>query len=145
MKAAVERISFIRTNLTYDIPQNQVIVAIESFLNEVTPGSWFEVALFLLEDPFSSYSPIILYSQSTPIPSEAVEFLKQETPEEYQLKETGFSKTIGYYMSSKHDISHESWHESLVGIPRHSLLYMTASALASVYQRKCFSHRIQNV
>jgi len=156
LTAAQERISFIRSNFTHDIPQNQVIVSIESFLQEMTPGSWFETALFLLDDPLlssSSGNQLVLYSQSTPVPLSAINTLMCETPKEYSLKETGFSKTIGEYMANHEEngfkcVSHESWHESLIGVPRRSLLYMTACALASLYREKCHLHnnnRVQTV
>lgn len=174
LKSAVERIDFIRTNMAHDIPQNQVIIAIESFLHEITPGSWFESSLVLLDDPItdkiidgitssnsqdcsssgdnSNGLPIVrnnslmLYSQATPVPTEAINYLKFETSKDYELRDTGFSRTIGEFMSSKLKVSHDQWHEAVIGIPRRSLLYMTSTAIASLYrQRIIFTNRVHNV
>lgn len=133
--AASERISHIRKNLTDAVPQNQVIVALENFLIELSPGSWYDMGCLYLDDPLSGLK-LVTYTQTTPIPHEAVNFLRFETPNDYEFRSTGFKKTIGHFMSEKLDIPHDSWHEKVVGIPRRSIVYMAACALAKIFKDK---------
>jgi hypothetical protein len=132
--------------MTSCIPQNQVILAIESFIQEVTQDSWFESSILLLDDPLSK-TPIIVYSQATPIPLEAVNHLSFETSKDYEFRGTGFSQTIGHFMSSKMNVSHDSWHEAVTGISRRSLLYMSATAMANLYRQRlvALTNKVHNV
>ena len=131
--AAAERIAFIRTHLTNDVPQNQVIVALENFLIEMSPGSWYDMGCLYLDDPLTGLK-LVTYTQTTPVPVEAINYLRFETRSDYAFRQTGFCKTIGHFMTEKLNIPHDAWHEAVVGIPRRSIVYMAACALARIFK-----------
>lgn len=133
--AASERIAFIRRHLTNQVPQNQVIVALENFLIEMSPGCWYDMGCLYLDDPMSGLK-LVTYTQSTPVPYEAMNYLKFETPNDYVFRESGFQKTIGHFMMEKLSIPNDRWHEAVVGIPRRSIVYMAACALAKLFKDK---------
>ena len=84
-------------------------------------------------------SRIVAYTQATPVPNEAVNYLKFETPNDYAQKESGFSLTIGKIMGQRLSVSNEDWHEALIGIPRKSLIYLSACALARLFKDRKIS------
>lgn len=133
--AASERISSTRVMHQHDIPQNQTMVSVEGFLVEMSPESWFEMSCLVLEDPLSGLR-ITTYTQATPVPCEAINHLTFETPNDYPLRQTGFSITIGQIMSQKLGVSHEEWHDKLTGIPRRSTIYLAACCLARLFKDK---------
>lgn len=158
LQAAEERTANIRHNHNCDVPQNQVIVSVESFLAELTPerfvtiirsssrliilllqNSWFDIGCLLLDDPLTG-TKMVTYTQATPVPTECVNALKFETPAEYaKTRQGGFSVTIGQQMAQRLDCPNDQWHEAHVGIPRRSLVYLSACALARLFKNRTFA------
>lgn len=137
--AASERISSTRLFHQHDVPQNQTMVSVEGFLVEMTPESWFEMSCLVLEDPLTGIR-IVTYTQATPVPCEAINYLTFETPNDYPLRSTGFSVTIGQIMSQKLGVTHDEWHEKLTGISRRSTIYLAACALARLFKDRIHRH-----
>lgn len=135
--AASERITSTRLLHQHDIPQNQTMVSVEGFLVEMTPESWFEMSCLVLEDPLSGIR-LTTYTQATPVLCEAINYLTFETPNDYALRTTGFSVTIGQIMSQKLGVSPDEWHEKLTGIPRRSTIYLAACSLARLFKDRIF-------
>lgn len=122
--AARERIFFIRSALQHDIPQNQIIVSIESFVTEIC-GHWYDIGCILLQDPLlNEDEEIILFTQTTPVSHECIQ----------TLESSAWSQTVGHFYSQKLNTPHDTWHEVIGGIPRRNLLTATATSLAKVYK-----------
>lgn len=122
--AARERIFFIRSALQHDIPQNQIIVSIESFVTEIC-GQWYDIGCILLQDPLlKEDEEIILFTQTTPVSHECIQ----------ALESSAWSQTVGHFYSQKLNIPHDTWQEVIGGIPRRNLLTTTATSLAKVYK-----------
>lgn len=132
-KAAIERIQNIRETHTTDVPQYQVIIAVENCLVELCPERWFDIGCLYLDDPLTSCK-LVTFTQATSVPNEAVNRLKFETPADYEKLESGFKMTIGQVMSERLNCSHDRWHEEFVGVSRSSIIYLAACSLAKQFK-----------
>ncbi|KAI1285838.1 Protein PRRC1 [Halotydeus destructor] len=137
IKAAEDRIKNLRVDKSLEVAQNQVIVAIENCLVEMTPDHWYDIGCIVLDEPLSG-SKFVTYTQATPIAVEHIKELKSNTPDSYPLKSTGFTVTIGQLLSQKLDVNHENWHEEVCGVNRKSVIYLAACALARIFKDKVF-------
>ncbi|XP_054158458.1 protein PRRC1-like isoform X2 [Oppia nitens] len=133
-KAAKERIQSLRMN-TSAIPQNQVIVSVESFIVDVLPDKWYEMACLVLEDPVMAIN-LEVFTQLTPIPNECINQLRFETPIDYAFRSSGYSLTVGAVMSQKLNVQPEEWHESWIGIPRKDIIQQSVTAIAHIYKNR---------
>ena len=139
-RAEEERITNLRSNHTFDVPQNQVIVAVENCLVELTPESWYDIGCVHLDDPLTG-TKLTTFTQATPVPNEIINRLKFETPSSYKFADSGFSMTVGRAMAERLDVSHEQWHEAHAGVGRPSLIYLATSSLAHLYKNRIFFKR----
>lgn len=98
-------------------------------------SSWYDIGCLVLEDPLTG-TKLVTFTQATPVPSECVNCLKFETPSDYPFRDTGFALTIGQKMSQQLQVENDEWHEALVGIPRRSIIYLAACALARLFKDK---------
>lgn len=145
-KMCRERISSLRSSMSHDIPQNQVVVTFEPFLHNFS-GSWYSLTAVYLHDPLDNCH-LITHTQSIPIPCEAINWLKCETPNEYPHKEVAFSKTITDWYKQRSQVKKQEpsptdeeivtppWQESLVAISPQVMLRSASMALAKIYKTK---------
>lgn len=132
--AAEQRINSVRASGTLQHPSLPVL-AVENCVAELTPGSWYDIGVLLLDDP---YHDVILqtFTQSTSIPLEWVEALRAGTPPDYPESGTGFAITIGQVAASKLQVERSAWQEAWCGVSRRDMLHSAARSLASLYRAK---------
>lgn len=128
--AAEERIASV-----YTTPQLQPlpVVAIESFLVEMSGERWYDLAVLILSDP-GRHIHLQTFTQMTPIPSAVVSVLREDTPEDYSLKSTGFAITIGGVMARNLQVEKSNWHQALTGVSRRDIILSAAKQLAGLYK-----------
>ncbi|XP_014599723.1 PREDICTED: protein PRRC1-like isoform X1 [Polistes canadensis] len=131
VKGAEERINSARNNsfLPKDIP----IIAIENFLLEIGEDKWYDLGVILLNDPKNNVN-LQTFTQMTPVPSQIVLLAQQDTPEDYPLKWSGLSVTIGSLMANNLQVSHNEWHHALTGVSRRDLIFLAVQSLAGIYK-----------
>ncbi|CAL4112658.1 unnamed protein product [Meganyctiphanes norvegica] len=133
LQAAEERINSLRS--TGNIHPHHPIVALENFIVELTPECWYEMGLLLLDDPGQD---ILLqtYTQVTPIPPDYITQARCQTPDDYPLKASGFSTTIGQIASQHLQVHHSQWQEMLSGVPRRDMIVLASRTLAGLYKAR---------
>lgn len=136
LKGAEERIHYLRQGGF--VHQHQVVVAIESFLVELTPDRWYDMGCLLLQD-FNRSITLHMYTQPTPVPAEAVQQIQDETPADYPMRWSGYGVTIGKVMSQKYQVPHTEWHQAMTGTLRRDMIFMAAKTLASQYKQFVYS------
>lgn len=97
VKGAEERINSARniSSLPKDIP----VIAIENFLLEIGEDKWYDLGVILLNDPKHNVN-LQTFTQMTPVPSQIVALAQEATPEDYPLKWSGLSVTVGSLMAN---------------------------------------------
>ncbi|XP_018334319.1 protein PRRC1 [Agrilus planipennis] len=132
LKGADERIQYV-----YKDPKIQPVpvVAVEGFIVKFEDDRWYELAVVLLKDPIRQLS-LHTYTQMTPIPSEIVALAQESTPQDYPLRETGLSVTIGSIMAENLGVNHNKWHHALTGVHRREMILLAGKAIANLY-RNC--------
>lgn len=131
VKGAEERINLARaiSSLPKDIP----IIAIENFLLEIGEEKWYDLGVILLNDPKHNVN-LQTFTQMTPVPSQIVALAQQATPEDYPLKWSGLSVTVGSLMANNLQVSHNEWHQALTGVSRKDVIYLAVQSLAGIYK-----------
>lgn len=97
MKGAEERINSARNIAT--LPKDIPIIAVENFLLEVGEDKWYDLGVILLNDPKRNVN-LQTFTQMTPVPSQIVTMAQEATPEDYPLKWSGLSVTVGSLMAN---------------------------------------------
>lgn len=131
VKGAEERINSARNNSS--LPKDIPIIAIENFLLEIGEDKWYDLGVILLNDPKNNVN-LQTFTQMTPVPSQIVLLAQQDTPEDYPLKWSGLSVTIGSLMANNLQVSHNEWHHALTGVSRRDLIFLAVQSLAGIYK-----------
>lgn len=131
LKAAEERIFYLRQQGL--IHEHQPAIAVENFLAELTPDKWYDIGCLVLQDPRANLT-LHTYTQATPVPSEYISQVQDQTPPDYPLRWSGLAMTVGQVMSTVLGISHTEWHQRLVGVSRREMLLLAAKSLAGMYK-----------
>lgn len=131
VKGAEERINSAR-NLPA-VPRDVPIIAVENFLLEVGEDKWYDLGVILLNDPKRNVN-LQSFTQMTPVPSQIVAMAEEGTPEDYPLKWSGLSVTVGSLMANSLQVSHNEWHYALTGISRRDIIYLAVQSLAGIYK-----------
>ncbi|XP_064618840.1 protein PRRC1-like isoform X2 [Lineus longissimus] len=134
VKGAEERIENLRRSGIID--ERQTIMSIENFLAEVIPDKWFDIGCIVLKDPLRNIN-LQVFTQATPIPPEYVQQIQDDTPQDYPLRWSGYSVTIGEMICRYQPHVHRSeWHAALTGVSRQEMIFVAAKTLAGLYKQK---------
>lgn len=133
-QAASERTENLKRNHPEATEEGVVIVAVESFLLEVGEDDWVDMGCILLTDQ-SRQIKLTGYTQATPVQPSIISVLKEETPEEYPKRWSGFAVTVGYAAEKTLNVPKERWHEAVCGLNRAHLMAVGAQSLANVYKK----------
>lgn len=106
VKGAEERINSVKNNSS--VPKDVPIIAVENFLLEIGEDKWYDLGVILLNDSKHDIN-LQAFTQMTPVPSEIVSQAQQATPEDYPLKWSGLSVTIGSLMANSLQVSNNSF------------------------------------
>lgn len=133
LKGAEHRINSIRAE-NPRVDDHLPVVAVENFLVELFPDQWFEASVIVLFD----YAKSILLkavTQMTPVPLPVVASIRADTPEDYQLKDTGFATTIGSVMAKNLNVIHTEWHKAYTSVGRSEMILGAAKTVATLYRQ----------
>ncbi|XP_055594224.1 protein PRRC1-like [Uranotaenia lowii] len=133
LKGAEHRINSIRAE-NPRVDDHLPVVAIENFLVELFPDQWFDAGVIVLFD----YAKNILLktvTQMTPVPQPVVASIRADTPEDYQLKDTGFAITVGSVMAKNLNTPHTEWHKTYTTVGRPEMILSAAKTIASLYKK----------
>lgn len=133
LKGAEHRINSIRAE-NPRVDDHLPVVAVENFLVELFPDQWFEASVIVLFD----YAKSILLktvTQMTPVPLPVVASIRADTPEDYQLKDTGFATTIGSVMAKNLNVAHTEWHKAYTSVGRSDMILGAAKTVATLYRQ----------
>ncbi|KAK9307283.1 hypothetical protein QLX08_002310 [Tetragonisca angustula] len=131
VKGAEERINSARNIPT--LPKDIPIIAVENFLLEVGEDKWYDLGVIVLNDPKRNVN-LQTFTQMTPVPSQIVTMAQEATPEDYPLKWSGLSITVGSLMASNLQVPHNEWHHALTGISRRDIILLAVQSLAGIYK-----------
>lgn len=132
LKAAEDKIASLQQ--TGRVPATQAIVAVDSFIVELTPDSWFDMhCLVLKDDPNGLF--LHTFGQATPVPAEFIAEIQDRTPADYPLRWCGLAVTVGEAASPRLAVPQSEWRAILGGVPDTHLVCSAACALASTYRR----------
>lgn len=133
LKGAENRINRIRTE-NPRVDDHLPVVAVENILVELFPDQWFDAGVIVLFD----YAKNILLktiTQMTPIPLPIVTSIRADTPEDYELKDTGFAVTIGSVMAKNLNTPHTEWHKTYTSVARSEMILSAAKTVATLYKQ----------
>lgn len=133
LKGAEHRINSIRAE-NPRVDDHLPVVAVENFLVELFPDQWFEASVIVLFD----YAKSILLktvTQMTPVPLPVVTSIRADTPDDYQLKDTGFAITIGSVMGKNLNVGHTEWHRAYTSVGRAEMINGAAKTIATLYRQ----------
>lgn len=71
---------------------------------EVGEDKWYDLGVIVLNDPKRNVN-LQTFTQMTPVPSQIVTMAQEATPEDYPLKWSGLSITVGSLMASNLQVS----------------------------------------
>lgn len=132
LKAAEDKITSLQ--MTGRVPAALPILAVESFIVELTPDSWFDMHCLVLKDDSSGVF-LHTFGQPTPVPAEFIAEIQDRTPADYPLRWCGLAVTVGEVASPRLVVPQSEWRAVLGGIPDAQLVSSAACALASMYRR----------
>jgi len=133
-KGAQERIENLINSSKVD--KNQVCVSVENFIAEQLPNRWFDIGCLILKDPVNNIE-LEVFTLAVPVPSEVIAQMKEATPSNYDLKESGFSMTVGEAFQKEIPwVTPYDWHKALVGKSRRDIIFSAAITLAELYKRR---------
>lgn len=133
LKGAEHRINSIRAE-NPRVDDHLPVVAVENFLVELFPDQWYDAGVILLFD----YAKNILLktvTQMTPIPLPIIASMRADTPEDYELKDTGFAVTIGSVMAKNLNVPHTEWHKWYTSVSRQDMILSAAKTIATLYKQ----------
>lgn len=133
LKGAEHRINGIRAE-NPRVDDHLPVVAVENFLVELFPDQWFDAGVIVLFD-YAKNILIKTVTQMTPIPLPIVTSIRADTPENYDLKDTGFAVTIGSVMAKNLNTPHTEWHKTYTSVARSEMILSAAKAIATLYKQ----------
>lgn len=133
LKGAEHRINSIRAE-NPRVDDHLPVVAIENFLVELFPDQWFDAGVIVLFD-YAKNILVKTVTQMTPIPMPIVTSIRADTPEDYELKDTGFAITIGSIMAKNLNTSHTEWHKTYTSVGRTEMILSAAKTVATLYKQ----------
>uniref|UniRef100_A0A8C9AVS8 Protein PRRC1 n=1 Tax=Prolemur simus TaxID=1328070 RepID=A0A8C9AVS8_PROSS len=134
LKGAQERIDSLRR--TGVIHEKQTAVSVENFIAELLPDKWFDIGCLVVEDPVHGIH-LETFTQATPVPLEFVQQAQSLTPQDYNLRWSGLSVTVGEVLEkSLLNVSRTDWHVAFTGMSRRQMIYSAAKAMAGMYKQR---------
>nr|XP_012595824.1 protein PRRC1 [Microcebus murinus]XP_012595825.1 protein PRRC1 [Microcebus murinus] len=134
LKGAQERIDSLRR--TGVIHEKQTAVSVENFIAELLPDKWFDIGCLVVEDPVHGIH-LEAFTQATPVPLEFVQQAQSLTPQDYNLRWSGLSVTVGEVLEkSLLHVSRTDWHMAFTGMSRRQMIYGAAKAMAGMYKQR---------
>ncbi|NWW74745.1 PRRC1 protein, partial [Climacteris rufus] len=134
LKGAQERIDNLRRAGV--IHKRQPAVSVESFIEELLPDKWFDIACLIIEDPVHEIH-LEAFTQATPVPLQYVQQAKSLTPQDYNLRWSGLLVPVGEVLErSAQGGGCTDWHAALTGVSRQQIIYGAAKVLAGLYKRQ---------
>ncbi|KAM4808219.1 LOW QUALITY PROTEIN: protein PRRC1 [Rhinophrynus dorsalis] len=134
LKGAQERIDGLRRSGV--IHEKQPAVSVENFIAELLPDKWFDIGCVIVDDPAHSIR-LETFTQATPVPLEYVQQAQNLTPQDYNLRWSGLSVTVGEVLErSLPHVSRTDWHVAFTGMSRRQMIYSAAKALAGMYKQR---------
>lgn len=94
---------------------------------------WYDLAILILSDP-GKHIHLQTFTQMTPVPTAVISVLKADTPQDYPLRNTGFSVTVGNVMARNLQTERSNWHYALTGVSRRDIILSAAKQLAGLYK-----------
>ncbi|XP_072272112.1 protein PRRC1 isoform X2 [Pyxicephalus adspersus] len=134
LKGAQERIDGLRRSGV--IHEKQPAVSVENFIAELLPDKWFDIGCVILDDPVHGIR-LETFTQATPLPLEYVQQAQNLTPQDYNLRWSGLSVTVGEVLErSLPHVSRTDWHVAFTGMSRRQMIFSAAKALAGMYKQR---------
>ncbi|XP_040271913.1 protein PRRC1 [Bufo bufo] len=134
LKGAQERIDSLRRSGM--IHEKQPAVSVENFIAELLPDKWFDIGCVIFDDPVHGIR-LEVFTQATPVPLEFVQQAQNLTPQDYNLRWSGLSVTVGEVLErSLPHVSRTDWHMAFTGMSRKQMIYSAAKALAGMYKQR---------
>lgn len=133
VKGAEERINFLHQQGL--VQPFQIVVAVENFLTELTPDSWYDIGCLILQDMKSGIT-LQTFTQATPVPQQYLLQAQDRTPPDYPLGWSGCAVTIGHIIGPALGVPHTEWQAALTGVSRREILFMAAKGLAGLYKAR---------
>ncbi|XP_056393280.1 protein PRRC1 isoform X2 [Hyla sarda] len=134
LKGAQERIDSLRRSGV--IHEKQPAVSVENFIAELLPDKWFDIGCIIVDDPIHGIR-LEAFTQATPVPLEYVQQAQNLTPQDYNLRWSGLSVTVGEVLErSMPHVSRTDWHVAFTGMSRKQMIYSAAKALAGMYKQR---------
>lgn len=117
------------------VPENSLAISVESFIQEIVPGSWVEQYCLLIHDPTSAVE-LHTFSQPINVPTSLAAKCKEATPEGYALRSSGYAKSIVEVIGETFpDVNIRDWYTPFVGISTSQVLALCANLLAVLYRQ----------
>ena len=114
---------------------DEIIVSIENFVVETTPGVWFDIGHVLLRDSINDLELHTL-SQAVQLPADYINRCKAQTPGDYVHSSTGFAVTCGEVIKSlKPHLDNQDWHGAACGLSRQQILHVAVRCVLGQYRR----------
>lgn len=132
LKAAEDKITSLQQ--TGRVSASQPTIAVESFIVELTPDSWFDMHCLVLKDDSNGLS-LHTFGQATPVPAEFIAEIQDRTPADYPLRWCGLAVTVGEVAGPRLLVPQCEWRAVLGGVSDTQLISSAACALASMYRR----------
>ncbi|KXJ68999.1 hypothetical protein RP20_CCG000604 [Aedes albopictus] len=133
LKGAEHRINVIRAE-NPRVDDHLPVVAVENFLVELYPTQWFEASIIVLFD-YAKNVLLRTITQMTPIPLPIIASIQADTPEDYELRDTGFAVTIGSVMAKNLNTPHTEWHKTYTSVSRSEMILSAAKTIATLYKQ----------
>lgn len=132
LKAAEDKITSLQQ--TGRVSASQPTIAVESFIVELTPDSWFDMHCLVLKDDANGLF-LHTFGQATPVPAEFIAEIQDRTPADYPLRWCGLAVTVGEVAGPRLLVPQCEWRAVLGGVSDAQLVSSAACALASMYRR----------
>ncbi|XP_076443858.1 protein PRRC1-A-like isoform X2 [Babylonia areolata] len=133
LKGAEDRINSLQRS--GEVAEDTPIVSIEGFIVELFPDKWYEMSCLLLKDPVHQVT-LQTCSQPTFVPSRYVMAAQDLTPQDYPLRWSGLSATIGQVIEQEQPhIGRADWQKVMSGVSRQDSLHLAALTLAHMYRQ----------
>ncbi|XP_065218341.1 protein PRRC1-like [Planococcus citri] len=114
-------------------PVNCPIIAVQSFIAEISEDKWYDLDLLVLHD-LEKGLQLETYSQMIPIPTSIINLAREDTEKDYKYSKSGFSVTVSHIMGNNLQVHPSEWHETLTGVSRRSRILFAAKVLANLYK-----------
>ncbi|KAK7576509.1 hypothetical protein V9T40_012795 [Parthenolecanium corni] len=128
-KAAFAKIDRMRSRHSINGP----VIAVQSFIVEISDEKWYDLDLILLQDAEKSTN-LESYSQMIPIPFTIINVAKDDTVKDYEHKDTGFSVPVSHILGNNLQVHPSEWQETLTGVSRRQRILSAAKVVANLYK-----------